>query len=124
MSMQDILSDFVARVNNTKMANKSSTRVIKSKLIVEICKKLTTLGYFKSFEAEQYEVAIEISPKLGKLKRISRPSQRIYGSYTKLPRINDGFGTNIITTSYGVLTSKEAKDKKAGGEFLLQVLQS
>ena len=122
--MQDILSDFVARVNNSKMASKSSTKVIKSKLIVEICKKLTTLGYFKAFEAGQYDVTIEISPKLGKLKRISRPGQRIYGSYTNLPRVNDGFGTNIITTSYGVLTSKEAKEKKAGGEFLIQVLRA
>ena len=124
MSMQDILSDFVARINNTIMAQKSTTKVIKSKLIVEICKKLTTTGYFKTFEVSQYEVTVAIAPKLGRMKRVSRPGQRIYGSYNELPKIIDGFGTNIITTSYGVLTSKEAKEKKAGGEFLLQVISN
>lgn len=122
MSMQDILSDFVARVNNSKTANKSTTTVLKSKLIVEVSKKLTTLGYFKSFEVGQYDVTVVLAHKLGRLKRVSRPGQRIYGSYTRLPRVMDGFGTNIITTSFGVLTSKEAKEKKVGGEFLLQVL--
>jgi small subunit ribosomal protein S8 len=122
MSMQDILSDFVARVNNSRVANKPTTTVLKSKLIVEVCKKLTTLGYLKSFEVGQYDITVTIANKLGRLKRISRPGQRIYGSYLKMPRVIDGFGTNIITTSAGVLTSKEAKEKKMGGEFLLQVI--
>ena len=124
MSMNDIVSDFAARVNNCVMVDKPNCVVLKSKLIVEICKKLTTLGYFKNFEVGQYDISLTISPKLGRLKRVSRPGQRIYGSYTELPRVNDGFGTNIITTSYGVLTSKEAKDKKAGGEFLMQVIRA
>jgi small subunit ribosomal protein S8 len=122
MSMQDILSDFVARVNNSKLAKKDTAVVIKSKLIVEICKKLTTIGYFKGFEAGQYEVTITLAPKLGKLKRVSRPGQRIYGSFNELPKIMDGFGTNIVTTSQGVLTSKEVKEKRIGGEFLLQAI--
>jgi small subunit ribosomal protein S8 len=122
MSMQDILSDFVARVNNSRIANKTTATVIKSKLTVEVCKKLTTLGYLKSFEVNEYDISVTISNKLGKLKRISKPGQRIYGSYLKMPRVLDGFGTNIITTSSGVLTSKEAKEKKVGGEFLLQVI--
>jgi small subunit ribosomal protein S8 len=124
MSMNDIVSDFVARVNNCVMVEKSDCVVLKSKLIVEISKKLTSLGYFKTFEVEANSISIVISPKLGKIKRISRPGQRIYGSYNKLPKVIDGFGTNIITTSYGVLTSKEAKEKKAGGEFLMQVLRA
>jgi small subunit ribosomal protein S8 len=124
MSMQDLLSDYVARVNNSITAEKSTAKVIKSKVIVEVTKKLTKAGYFASYDVENNEVVITIAPKLQRIKRISRPGQRIYGSYLELPRINNGFGTNIVSTSKGIMTSKECKEAKLGGEFLLQVLVS
>jgi small subunit ribosomal protein S8 len=124
MSMQDLISDYVARINNSIIAEKPTAKVIKSKVVVEITKKLTTAGYFASFDVEDTDVVITIAPKLQKIKRISRPGQRIYGSYLELPRINDGFGTNIVSTSKGIMTSKECKAAKLGGEFLLQVLIS
>jgi small subunit ribosomal protein S8 len=124
MSMQDLLSDYVARVNNSITAEKSTAKVIKSKVIVEVTKKLTKAGYFASFDVENNEVVITIAPKLQRIKRVSRPGQRIYGSYLELPRINNGFGTNIVSTSKGIMTSKECKEAKLGGEFLLQVLVS
>ena len=122
--MQDILSDFVARVNNAKTAQRPTLTVLKSKLIVEVCKKLTTIGYFEKFEDGDREITVHIAPKLYKLKRVSRPGQRIYGSYLELPRVEGGFGTNIISTSKGIMTSKEAKEAKIGGEFLLQALHT
>ena len=122
--MQDLLSDYVARVNNSITAEKSTAKVIKSKVIVEVTKKLTKAGYFASFDVENNEVVITIAPKLQRIKRVSRPGQRIYGSYLELPRINNGFGTNIVSTSKGIMTSKECKEAKLGGEFLLQVLVS
>jgi small subunit ribosomal protein S8 len=122
MSMQDLLSDYVARINNSITAEKETATVIKSKVVVEVTKKLTTSGYFSSFEVVDNEVVITIAKKLQKIRRISRPGQRIYGSYLELPRINNGFGTNIITTSKGIMTSKECKAAQLGGEFLLQVL--
>jgi small subunit ribosomal protein S8 len=124
MSMQDLLSDYVARVNNSITAEKSTAKVIKSKVIVEVTKKLTKAGYFASYDVENNEVVITIAPKLQRIKRVSRPGQRIYGSYLELPRINNGFGTNIVSTSKGIMTSKECKEAKLGGEFLLQVLVS
>ena len=122
--MQDLLSDYVARVNNSITAEKPTAKVIKSKVIVEVTKKLTKAGYFASFDVENNEVVITIAPKLQRIKRVSRPGQRIYGSYLELPRINNGFGTNIVSTSKGIMTSKECKEAKLGGEFLLQVLVS
>jgi small subunit ribosomal protein S8 len=124
MSMQDLLSDYVARVNNSITAEKPTAKVIKSKVIVEVTKKLTKAGYFASYDVENNEVVITIAPKLQRIKRVSRPGQRIYGSYLELPRINNGFGTNIVSTSKGIMTSKECKEAKLGGEFLLQVLVS
>ena len=124
MTMQDLLSDYVARVNNSITAEKPTAKVIKSKVIVEVTKKLTKAGYFASFDVENNEVVITIAPKLQRIKRVSRPGQRIYGSYLELPRINNGFGTNIVSTSKGIMTSKECKEAKLGGEFLLQVLVS
>ena len=124
MSMQDLLSDYVARINNSITAEKPTAIVLKSKVIVEVTKKLTKAGYFASFDVEDQAVVVTLAPKLQVVKRISRPGQRIYGSYLELPRINNGFGTNIVSTSKGIMTSKECKEAKLGGEFLLQVLVS
>ncbi len=124
MSMQDLLSDYVARINNSITAEKPTAKVLKSKVIVEVTKKLTKAGYFASFDVEDQAVVVTLAPKLQIVKRISRPGQRIYGSYLELPRINNGFGTNIVSTSKGIMTSKECKEAKLGGEFLLQVLVS
>ncbi len=120
--MQDLLSDYVARINNSITAEKPTAKVLKSKVIVEVTKKLTKAGYFASFDVEEQAVIVTLAPKLQCVKRISRPGQRIYGSYLELPRINNGFGTNIVSTSKGIMTSKECKETKLGGEFLLQVL--
>lgn len=122
--MQDLLSDYVARINNSITAEKPTAVVIKSKVVVEVTKKLTKSGYFASFDVEDNSVVITIAPKLQRIKRVSRPGQRIYGSYLELPRIDNGFGTNIVSTSHGIMTSKECKESKLGGEFLLQVLIS
>jgi small subunit ribosomal protein S8 len=121
MSMNDLFSDFVTRVNNAIQAQHSTVQVLKNKMIVEVCKKLTTLGYFSKFTVNEQTIEININPKLDKLKRLSRPGQRFYGSYTELPKIRDGFGTNIVSTSQGIMTNKECIAAKSGGEFLMQV---
>ena len=122
MSLQDLLSDFVARVNNARQADKKTLQVKKNKLVTNCCKKLTALGYFESFEEDGYNITITLNPaKLTKIKRVSTPGQRISVSYEKFPRIIGGQGFNIITTSKGVLTNNEAKQYKVGGELLFQV---
>jgi small subunit ribosomal protein S8 len=121
MSMNDLFSDFVTRVNNAIQADHTSVQVLKNKLIVEVCKKLTTLGYFSKFTVNEQLVEINLNPKLDKMIRVSRPGQRIYGSYLELPKIRGGFGTNIVSTSKGIMTNKECLANKTGGEFLMQV---
>ena len=125
MSMQDLLSDFVARINNAVVAGQTGTVVIKNKLVINVCKKLTKLGYFASFEeGENYQVQVTFTGaknKITKLKRISRPSRRIYTNYEDLPKIEGGIGWNILSTSKGILTNFEAKNEKTGGELLFSI---
>ena len=122
MSLQDLTSDFVARINNTLRAGKTESLVLKNKLVTNLCKKLTTLGFVESFKDEGRYLRVSInSTKLNKMIRISKPGQRIYVSYDKLPRITGGKGFNIVSTSSGLQTGFETQKNKVGGELVLQV---
>ena len=120
--MNDLISDFVARVNNSIMVEKQDVKVLKNNLVLDLSKKLTRLGYFNSFEVEDREVSISLNlSKVHKLKRISKPGQRVYTAYSKMPRIMGGIGFNLLSTSTGVKTNFEAQKEKIGGELLFQV---
>ncbi len=122
MSLQDLMSDFVARINNAVMADNSTVVVLKNNLVVKVSKKLVTLGYFEGFEVNDRDVTITInSNKINKLKRISKPGQRQYFSYKMLPKIINGVGFNILSTSSGILTNVEAKKQATGGELLFSI---
>ena len=120
--MNDLISDFAARVNNTIMVEKKETKVLKNNLVLDLCKKLTRLGYFEGFEIIEREVLIQLNlSKIHKIKRISKPGLRVYTSYSEVPRIIGGIGFNILSTSTGVKTNFEAQKEKIGGELLFQV---
>ena len=122
MSMQDLLSDFVARINNAVMAEKPVIKVLKNKVVLNVSKKLTTLGYFDSFEEIGNELEVHVNvAKITKLVRISKPGHRQYISYKSIPRILGGKGYNIISSSKGVMTHVEIINEKIGGEILFQI---
>jgi small subunit ribosomal protein S8 len=122
MTMNDLMSDFVARVNNAALASKTEVIVLKNNLIINVCKKLTALHIFQGFEVEENRVVIQLNlGRLHKIKRLSKPGQRMYTSYKNLPKIIGGEGYNILSTSNGVLSNVEAIKNKAGGELLFQV---
>jgi small subunit ribosomal protein S8 len=122
MSVQDYVSDYIARINNNKMADKNVVSVLKNNLISAVTIKLTKLGFFDSFEVSERTIEIKISPKMNKMNRISKPGRRVYSEYSKLPRLFGGKGFYLISTSRGVLTNIEAKELKVGGEILLSVI--
>ena len=123
MSMQDLVSDFVARINNAVMIDRSSVIVLKNKIVLNLCKKLVKLGYFVNFQEEVRTLIVEINlEKIKKITRISKPGQRIYVSYGDLPRIINGIGWNILSTSGGIKTNFEAKRDKLGGELVMQII--
>jgi small subunit ribosomal protein S8 len=123
MAMFDLLSDFVARINNAVQANKTEVVVLKNNVVSGVCKKLVTLGYFASFEdKDKFEILVKLNPTIKKLTRVSKPGKRVYVGYENFPRVIGGKGWNILTSSKGVLTNFEAKEQKVGGELLFQII--
>jgi small subunit ribosomal protein S8 len=117
------MSDFIARVNNAKTAQNPSTDVLKNKLITAVVTKLTKLGYFESYSSEENgnTISVVLTPKITKLKVISKPGQRVYVKSTEYPKVQGGFGYNLVSTSQGVMTGNEAKKLNLGGEILFQI---
>lgn len=123
--MQDLVSDFVARVNNNIMINRSKVVVLKNKTVVNLCKKLTKLGYFIGFIEDERTLTVDLNlGKIKKISRISKPGQRIYVPYTDLPKVINGIGWNILSTPGGIKTNFEAKRDKMGGELMMQIIGS
>lgn len=122
MSLQDLLSDFVARINNSIMVGRPTAEVLKNNIVINVCKKLTSLGYFDGFEDNDRTLMVKINlARAKKIVRISKPGHRIYISYQDIPTISGGIGFNIISTSKGVLHHAEAAKQKTGGELLFQI---
>jgi len=122
MSMNDLVSDYVARINNAVRAGHTEVVVLKNNLIMQLTKKLVRLKFVDSFIEEGYYLRIKLLPKsIAGIKRLSKPGQRQYASYKNLPRVVGGVGFNLLTTSRGIKTHIEAMEEKIGGELLLQI---
>ncbi len=122
MSMNHLMSDFVARINNANMINKEKTQVLKNKLSLEVCRKLTSLGYIAGFEDGEREIEVTLKPgKIRKIKVVSKPGLRQYAKPDSIPKIVGGIGYTILTTSSGLLTQVEANKQNVGGEILFQI---
>ena len=130
--MTDTISDYLTRVRNAIKANHRVVEVPASNMKKEITKILFEKGYILSykFEDSTTQGAIKIALKyhplskqsaIKNLTRISTPGLRQYAGSQKLPRVLNGLGVAIISTSKGVMTDKEAKVKKVGGEVLCYV---
>lgn len=124
--MQDIVSDFISRVNNSLTAGHSKVEVIKSKFILSLVTKLTKLNFFDSFEVKDRTIEVQINTsKLKKLHRVSKPGKRVYAGKEDVITINNGFGNNIFTTSKGIYSDAELRklSEKLGGEVVLQAIR-
>ena len=103
MSASDPVADMLTKVRNAAMARHEKVDVPASKLKLEIVKILKTEGYIKNF------------------KKISTPGRRVYSGYKDLPRVYNGYGTIIVSTSAGVTTGKKASEKMVGGELVCTI---
>lgn len=127
MSMTDPISDLLTRVRNAQRANKSEVIIPASKLKESILKVLKDEGYigeYQNVEANGKPALLvtlkyfQGRPVIEMIKRVSKPSLRIYKGKDELPQVNNGLGTAIISTSRGVLCDREARKLGAGGEVL------
>lgn len=125
----DPVSDFLTRIRNAIMANHRVVEVPASNLKKDIAKILFEKGYilqYKFIEDNKQGVIkialkydpVSKSPAIKSLKRISTPGLRSYTGYREIPRVLNGLGIAILSTSMGVMTDKEAREAKVGGEVL------
>ena len=132
--MTDPIADFLTRLRNAIKANHRVVEIPASNLKKEITKILFEQGYilnYKFIEGEEnpqgtIKIALKYAPAdrvnaIKGLKRVSRPGLRHYTGYKDMPRVLNGLGIAILSTSQGVMTNKKAADLKIGGEVLCYV---
>jgi len=129
MTMQDPIADLLTRVRNAQQARHPTVSMPSSKIKVAICEVLKQEGYIESFSvdgAAKPTLNVELRYHLGRpvieeIKRMSRPGLRNYKGADRLPKVRDGYGVSIVSTSKGVMTDREAKAHGFGGEVLCTV---
>ncbi|MGB5202668.1 30S ribosomal protein S8 [Eudoraea sp.] len=128
----DPLADYLTRIRNASSAGHRVVEIPASNLKKEVTKILFDQGYILSYKFEENEVQgiIKIAlkydrltkePVIRKIQRISTPGLRKYASSGDMPRVLNGLGVAIVSTSHGVMTSKQAKRDNVGGEVLCYV---
>jgi len=127
--MTDPIADMLTRVRNAQAASKFDVTMPSSKLKLSIAKVLQDEGYIAGYSSDNavkptLTVTLkyyEGRPVIDELKRISRPGLRIYKNKNELPKILNGLGIAIVSTSAGVMTDREARDSGRGGEIICTV---
>lgn len=131
MSMTDPVADFLTRIRNAIMAAHEEAAMPSSKLKVELARILREQGYIEGYDVQPDEPGQKLTVRLkytanrtsviSGLKRISRPGQRTYVDSRHIPKVLGGMGTTILTTSQGVMTGHEARNRGIGGEVVAEV---
>lgn len=125
----DPIADYLTRIRNAVMANHRLVEIPSSRLKQEMTKILFEKGYILNYKFDEeakpgtIKIALKYHPvtklsAINKLERVSRPGLRSYSSATELPRVLNGLGIAIVSTSQGVMTDKEARKLNIGGEVL------
>ena len=127
--MSDPIADMLTRVRNAQAASKADVTMPSSKLKLAIAKVLLEEGYIAGYSSDDavkpsLTVALkyyEGRPVIDELKRVSRPGLRIYKNKDDLPKVLNGLGIAIVSTSAGVMTDREARAAGRGGEVICTV---
>ena len=131
MSMSDPIADMLTRIRNAQATEKPSVFVPSSKVKQAIAQVLKDEGYIEDYADRDQEgkAFIEIGlkyyagkPVIEKIERISRPGLRIYKGREDIPRVMNGLGVAIVSTSKGVMTDRRARETGIGGEVLCVVV--
>jgi len=128
----DPIADFLTRIRNAVMAKHRMVEVPASNLKKDITKILFEKGYILNYKFEDLghqgtiKIALKYDPEtkqpaIRKIEKISKPGLRQYANVKEMPRVLNGLGIAIISTSQGVMTDKEARTKNIGGEVLCYV---
>jgi len=131
MSMSDPIGDMLARIKNSQLRNHKAINLPSSNFKVKIAEILKKEGFIIDYKVESHEdnkfvLIINLkyssgSPVINTIERISKPGRRIFSSAESLPKINNGLGIAIVSTSKGVMTDIDARKQKLGGEIICKV---
>ena len=129
MQITDVVADMLTRIRNANSAKHETVDIPASNMKTAIAQILLDEGYIKGFEVkdtDNKQGVITVTLKYGEnkarvlqgIKRVSKPGLRIYSSCSELPRVRNGLGVAIISTSKGIMTDKRARKENIGGEVL------
>ena len=129
--MTDPIADMLTRIRNAVAANHPRVDVPGSKLKMEVARILKEEGYINSFvtkgEGAKYMIRIFLrydakgASSITHLSRVSRPGRRVFVGATEIPRVLGGYGVNIVSTSRGLMSGKNARKENVGGEILAEI---
>jgi small subunit ribosomal protein S8 len=129
--MTDPISDLLTQIRNAILAKKDRLSVPASKLKVEVCRILQEEGYIRGFgvvegkPANSIQILLRYSesgvPAISHMARVSTPGRRVYRRADDLLPVRNGLGTNIVSTSQGLLSDRQARERRVGGELLCEI---
>ena len=131
MSLSDPIGDMLARIKNAQVRNQKAVDMPSSKFKTKLAEVLKGEGFiidFKVNELENNKSTLTINlkynsgnPVINVIERVSKPGRRVFSSAESLPKINNGLGIAILSTSKGVMTDVDARKQKLGGEIICKV---
>ena len=131
MTMTDPLGDMLTRIRNAQMRRKQFVFTPNSKLRAWVLDVLKSEGYIKSYEIEKSVSGTDVikvslkyfdgEPVIKELKRVSTPGRRVYLGVDNLPKVRQGLGVAVVSTSKGIMSDSQARQSRVGGEVLCTV---
>ncbi|HCG63137.1 MAG: 30S ribosomal protein S8 [Spirochaetae bacterium HGW-Spirochaetae-4] len=132
MAISDPVADMLTKIRNASMAKHEKVEIPTSKLKLQIVKILKNEGYVKNFKKVVNKDGVNTirvflkydekqNPVLHGIDRISTPGRRVYSGYRDMPRVYNGYGVVVVSTSSGIITGKKASEKKVGGELICSI---
>lgn len=131
MALSDVIGDMLTRIRNAMMVGHAECSTPASRFREGVLKVLESEGYINGFETVEYEkgkkhIVIKLKykdgvPVIEYVKRVSKPGRRVYSKIGDLPKVANGLGISILSTSKGIMSDNEASKLNVGGEVLCQV---
>ena len=131
MSMTDPISDLLTRIRNAHLAKHDRLDVPTSKLKQEVCRLLQDEGFIRNFRVIEAETrgtlriflrySADGTPAINSLSRVSKPGRRVYRGADEIQPVRNGLGVAIVSTSQGLLSDRQARERRVGGELLCEV---
>lgn len=130
--VNDTISDMLTRIRNANRAYKRTVSISKTKVHEKMCQILQQEGFIANFSCQHNHLVLELkyqelengsllNPGITNLKRISKPGLRVYTNAREIPKVLGGMGILILSTSKGLLTDREARHARIGGEILCSI---